>query len=153
MILTRRSALTVLGSLAAIRPASAQGRPPMLVHKDPNCGCCAGWVTHVRAAGFTVKVEETADMDAVKARLGVPDALASCHTAEIGGYLIEGHVPVAEIARLLAERPRAVGLAVPDMPVGSPGMEVPGRRPDTYRVVLFAPGQSDYARYRGTERI
>ena len=153
MILTRRNVLATLGATALAAPAWAQARPSMLVHKDPNCGCCTGWVTHVRAAGFTVKVEETADMDTVKARLGVPEALASCHTAEIDGYLIEGHVPAAEIARLLAERPRALGLAVPDMPVGSPGMEVSGRRPDTYRVVLFGPGQSDYARYRGAERI
>ena len=153
MILTRRTALAALAAVAMPKPAWAQTRPPMLVHKDPNCGCCAGWVKHVRNAGFNAEVRETADMDAVKARLGIPDALASCHTAEIDGYLIEGHVPAGEIVRLLAERPRALGLAVPDMPVGSPGMEVPGRQPDTYQVVLFGPGQSVYARYRGAERI
>lgn len=153
MILTRRNVLATLGAAVLAAPAWAQARPAMLVHKDPNCGCCAGWVKHVRAGGFTVEVRETANMEQVKARLGIPEALASCHTAEIDGYLVEGHVPAAEIARLLAERPRALGLAVPDMPVGSPGMEVPGTKPDTYDVVLFGPGQSTYASYRRAERI
>ncbi len=154
MILTRRKAVALLGSAALPRLAWAQADRPILVHKDPNCGCCKGWVKHVQAAGFRAEVTETADMDAVKTRLGVPDALASCHTAEIGGYVIEGHVPAAEIRRILAERPRATGLAVPGMPVGSPGMEVPDARSDTYDVVLFGPaGQTSYARYRGAECI
>ncbi|GGH19451.1 metal-binding protein [Alsobacter metallidurans] len=153
MPVTRRNALAAIGSVVLASPSWAQGRPPMLVHKDPNCGCCAGWVKHVRAAGFTVDVRETATLDAVKARLGIPEPLASCHTAEIGGYLVEGHVPAAEILRLLAERPRALGLAVPDMPLGSPGMEAPGAKPDAYQVILFGPGQHVYARYRGAERI
>ncbi|MGZ5339751.1 MAG: DUF411 domain-containing protein, partial [Thermoleophilaceae bacterium] len=93
-------------------------------------------------------------MNAYKLRLGVPAALASCHTAEVGGYVIEGHVPAAEIERLLTERPQAAGLAAPGMPVGSPGMEVPGMAPDSYDLVLFGPsGQSRFARYRGDLRI
>ncbi|MBD2746600.1 DUF411 domain-containing protein [Microvirga sp. BT688] len=124
--------------------------PKMVVTKDPNCGCCTGWVKHVQAAGFNVEVVESAEVNRLKARLGVPEALASCHTAEIGGYVIEGHVPPAAIKRLLAEKPDGKGLAVPGMPVGSPGMEVEGMEPDTYEVVLFGPsGQRTYARYIG----
>jgi hypothetical protein len=124
--------------------------PKMVVTKDPNCGCCSGWVKHVRAAGFDVEVLESSEVNRLKVRLGVPEALASCHTAEIGGYVIEGHVPPAAIKRLLAEKPDGKGLAVPGMPVGSPGMEVEGVEPDTYEVVLFGPsGQRTYARHTG----
>lgn len=109
----------------------------MTVYKDPNCGCCAEWVKHVRKAGFTVTVRDTADMAAVKASFGVPEALHSCHTAKVGAYTIEGHVPADLIRRLLAEQPAgARGLAVPGMPVGSPGMEM-GDRKDPYEIVLF----------------
>ncbi|MHB2166455.1 DUF411 domain-containing protein [Alsobacter sp. R-9] len=153
MSLSRRTALAALGATLLSRSAWAAGLPPMRVHKDPNCGCCTGWVEHVRAAGFPVDVLTETNMDAIKLRLGVPAALSSCHSAEVDGYVIEGHVPAAEIIRLLAERPRALGLAVADMPVGSPGMEVPGARPDVYPVVLFGSGQSIYARYRGGQRI
>jgi hypothetical protein len=107
------------------------------VHKDPTCGCCSGWVQHLQNAGFVTKVLDTGDIDAVKKRLGVPDDLAACHTAEVAGYIIEGHVPAAALRRFLAERPNATGLAVPGMPVGSPGME--GGRPEKYDVVLFTP--------------
>jgi hypothetical protein len=131
-------------------PLAQEALPKMVVTKDPNCGCCTGWVKHVRAAGFTVEVIESSELNRLKTRLGVPDALASCHTAEIGGYVIEGHVPPAAIKRLLAEKPAGKGLAVPGMPVGSPGMEVEDVEPDTYEVVLFGPsGQRTYARYTG----
>lgn len=153
MSLSRRRVLAVLASASLAGPVRAQSRPTMLVHKDPNCGCCGEWVKHVRAAGFTVTVIETRDLRAVKTRRRVPPALESCHTAEIDGYVIEGHVPPAEIVRLLAERPHAIGLAVPDMPVGSPGMEVAGVEPETYEVILFGAGESTYARYRGAQRI
>ncbi len=153
IMLDRRSVLFGIGSLVLARTAMAQQRPAMVVHKDPTCGCCTAWVKHVEAAGFAATVRETSTMDAVKARLGVPAGLASCHTAEIDGYVIEGHVPAAEIVRLLAERPRALGLAVADMPIGSPGMEVQGARPESYDVVLFGAGQSVYARYRGVQRL
>ncbi len=129
---------------------AAETLPKMVVTKDPNCGCCTGWVKHVRAAGFDVDVVESSEINQLKTRLGVPQDLASCHSAEIGGYVIEGHVPPVVIKRLLAERPNARGLAVPGMPVGSPGMEVEGMDPDTYEVVLFGPsGQRAYARFRG----
>jgi hypothetical protein len=126
----------------------------MIVTKDPNCGCCEAWVDHSRAAGFAVEVIDSAEMSRHKHELGVPPALASCHTAEVDGYVIEGHVPAGAIKRLLVARPRAAGLAVPGMPVGSPGMEVPGVEPDTYAVILFgADGQRAFARYRGDREL
>lgn len=153
-MISRRAVVTALlaSSLPLLhRPAAAVSLPGMLVSKDPSCGCCGAWVEHVRAAGFSVEVVETPEINRIKTRLGVPQALASCHTAEIGGYVIEGHVPADTIKRLLAEKPSAKGLAVPGMPIGSPGMEVSGAEPDTYEVVLFGPaGQRPYARFKGT---
>lgn len=129
--------------------ALAAGFPEVAVTKDPTCGCCEKWVAHMRKAGFTVTVTE-GPVNPVKARLGVPRDLASCHTAQVDGYAIEGHVPAGAIKRLLAERPSGVGLAVPGMPSGSPGMEVDGMEPATYDVLLFGPeGRSTFARYRG----
>ncbi|WP_230533349.1 DUF411 domain-containing protein [Microvirga roseola] len=156
--LSRRSLIAGLGATsAAICVASARAAdtlPKMIVTKDPNCGCCSAWVDHIRAAGFPVDVVESPEMNRVKARFGVPQALASCHTAEIGGYVIEGHVPADSIKRLLAEKPKAKGLAVPGMPVGSPGMDVAGVEPDTYEVMLFGPeGQRTFARYTGSRAI
>jgi len=153
-MLARRPIPTFLGTagaVLAIRPALAEGvLPKLVVSKDPSCGCCGGWVDDMRAAGFPVEVITTAQVNRVKMRPGVPQDLASCHTAEVGGYVIEGHVPADAIKRLLAERPPAKGLAVPGMPVGSPGMEVEGGPPDTYEVVLFGPsGQITFARYHG----
>lgn len=114
----RRSFLG-FGLAAAALPVgmarAAQG-PALEVWKDASCGCCEGWVRHMRAAGFEATVRDAADMQEVKAANGVPDALQSCHTASVGGYVIEGHVPAADVRRLLAERPRAKGLAAPGMP-------------------------------------
>lgn len=110
----------------------------MIVHKDPNCGCCEKWIEHVRAAGFTVDVRNESDMNPIKERLGVPYGKGSCHTAEVGGYVIEGHVPAEDILRLLAEKPDARGLTVPGMPAGSPGMELPDGRVQAYAVELIA---------------
>jgi hypothetical protein len=153
--LTRR-AFTVVGISLPFWPALARAAtalPVMKVTKDPNCGCCAGWVDYLRENGFRIEVAESADLQPLKQRLGVPDALQSCHTAEIGGYVIEGHVPSEPIRRLLTERPQAIGLAVPGMPASSPGMDVPGSN-DAYDVVLFARGtQRRYARYRGRSAI
>jgi hypothetical protein len=133
---------------------AVEALPRMTVTRDPNCGCCGLWVEHVKSAGFPVEVVEAADLAPLKARLGVPEALMSCHTAEIGGYVVEGHVPAEAIKRLLAERPQAKGIAVVGMPVGSPGMEVPGRSPEIYEVVLFAAdGQRVFKRYRGLQQI
>ena len=127
-------------------PAST-AEADVVVYKSPSCGCCGGWVDHMRANGFTVAVKERDDLTPVKARLGVPDSLQSCHTAEVGGYVVEGHVPAADIRRLLTERPRARGLAVPGMPAGSPGMGDGGHR-EAYQVILFGDGgHSVYARY------
>lgn len=130
---------TVLSAAAlAAAPGSAQSAPQVSVAKTPTCGCCTAWVEHMQEAGFEV---ETTDMTmtglvARKTELGVDPRLASCHTATVGGYVIEGHVPAADVRRLLAERPEAIGLAVPGMPVGSPGMEYGDRR-DPYDTLLL----------------
>jgi len=105
------------------------------VYKDPSCGCCKEWVKHIRAAGFVATVHDTEDMATVKSSMGVPDSLQSCHTARVGNYVIEGHVPADVMIKLLKEKPPALGLAVPGMPSGSPGME--GGRVDRYDVMLF----------------
>ena len=157
-MLDRRRFLTVLGAsgaaLLAGQAFAQTALPKVVVTKDPNCGCCGGWVEHMKAAGFSVEVVTTPQVNRVKARLGVPDALASCHTAEVGGYVIEGHVPADAVKRLLAEKPQARGLAVPGMPIGSPGMEVEGADPDTYDVVLFgASGRTAFARYEGARLL
>lgn len=112
------------------------GQPTMHVHKTATCGCCSVWIEHVRDAGFRVEAVDVEDLGPVKARLGVPYAKGSCHTAEIGGYLVEGHVPVEDIRRLLAERPDARGLVLPGMPLGSPGMEMPDGRRQAFTVEL-----------------
>ena len=133
---------------------AAEILPKMTVTRDPNCGCCGGWVAHVKAAGFPVEVIEAPDLAPLKARLGVPDALISCHTAGVGSYVVEGHVPASAIKRLLLEQPQATGLAVARMPAGSPGMEVSGTPPEVYQVVLFGPGsQHVFARYRGSQAL
>jgi hypothetical protein len=154
MKISRRSLLVGLTSTSLVSafPASAQAAKPLVkVTKDPSCGCCGAWVDHVRKAGFPVEVIESAEVNRLKVRLGVPQDLASCHTAEVGGYVIEGHVPAEAIKRLLAEKPQAKGLAVPGMPVGSPGMEVKGVEDEVYEVVLVGPSsQTTFARYRGT---
>ena len=113
--------------------------PPakLTVFKSPTCGCCSKWVDHVKAAGFTVEVHDEEEMDPVKDRLGVPPDLRSCHTAQLEGYLIEGHVPAEDIKRLLAGRPKLAGLAVPGMPKSTPGMAVPGEPAEAYTVVSF----------------
>ncbi len=140
-------AVVLLGS-----PAVAQGRPAITVWKNRNCGCCAGWVEHLRRDGFVATVIETSDVQTFKAQRGVPAELASCHTAEIAGYTIEAHVPAYAIQRLLAEKPFGLGLAVPGMPIGSPGME--GGRPEAYDVVLFGHGaQRRFARFVGEKPV
>jgi hypothetical protein len=148
---TRRALLAGLAAgVFGVRPLAAKPAPLVKVWKDPSCGCCSGWVEHLRRSAFTVAVIDTADLAAVKAALGVPGELASCHTAKIESYVIEGHVPAAAIRRLLAERPAALGLAVPGMPIGSPGME--GGPPQLYEVVLFgAASTTVYGRFIGTE--
>lgn len=114
----------------------------MTVYKSPACGCCAKWIEHVRAHGFAVKTIDTDELMAVKARAGVPDALGSCHTAMIGGYVVEGHVPAADIAKLLREKPRARGIAVAGMPMGSPGMEHGGHKEPFVTMLIGKDGKA-----------
>ena len=109
--------------------------PPVNVFKTPTCGCCGKWVDHLKANGFEPKVTDVQSTAEYRKQYGVPEQLLSCHTATVGGYTIEGHVPAADIHRLLKQRPKATGLAVPGMPMGSPGME--GARRDAYSVLLF----------------
>lgn len=148
-LFTRRSALGLTAALLAFpRGAVSADGAMVLVHKDPSCGCCSGWVRHLKEAGFAVKVDETTNLHAVRTRLGVPPDLAACHTAEVSGYVLEGHVPAAAVRQLLEKRPNAVGLSVPGMPVGSPGME--GGAPEKYEVVLFGTsGRQTFMRFLG----
>jgi hypothetical protein len=151
--LTRRSALFAAGaSFLQTSTLFASEKAVITVHRDPSCGCCSGWVRHLQNAGFNTKVLDVRDLDAVKRRLGVPDDLAACHTAEVAGYVIEGHVPAAALKRFLAEKPNATGLAVPGMPIGSPGME--GGKPEKYDVVLFGPdGRWTYMSFVGERSV
>ena len=137
---------------AGTLPLQAQTLPLVDVWKDPDCGCCNEWVKHLQANGFRVKTHDQGNTAARK-RLGLPDALGSCHTATVGNYVVEGHVPARDIQRLLREKPKALGLAVPGMPVGSPGMDGPeyrGRK-DRYNVLLVATDGSTrvYQSYNG----
>lgn len=125
---------TALG--AACSRAAPTGAPIVTVYKSPTCQCCSKWVEHLRASGFAVEPHNETAMNPLKTRLGVSQPLWSCHTAVVGDYVIEGHVPAEDIRRLLAEKPKGRGLAVPGMPIGSPGMEA-GERRDPYDVVLF----------------
>jgi hypothetical protein len=156
-LITRRTFLAGVAVPIVLSSGSkgwAQDLPRMTVTKDPTCGCCSGWVEHIKAAGFPVKIVETGEMNRVKARLGAPRHLAACHTAEVEAYVIEGHVPAKAIRRLLAERPQVKGLAVPGMPVGSPGMEVEGAPPEPYDVIAFGPtGETHFARFKGADPV
>jgi hypothetical protein len=130
------AAVSVLGPAVAFAAVPT----PITVYKDPSCGCCTKWVTHLRASGFAPTAKDRTDMDSLKDSLGVPVALRSCHTAVAGKYVFEGHVPAADVKKLLASPPKGVlGLAVAGMPAGSPGMEVPGRT-DKYDVIAFGTG-------------
>lgn len=140
MILTRRAMMAGTASFAASAPfaATAEDASAMHVLKDLNCGCCSAWIEILRRDGFTVTTERSFGTLLIQHKLenGIPEEMASCHTGEIEGYMIEGHVPAADIRRLLAERPDAVGLAVPGMPYGSPGMGPEDRR-EAYDVFLI----------------
>jgi hypothetical protein len=138
----RRFLLGSLGGLLSLTAlgTSAATATRVTVYKNPSCGCCGGWVEHMKSNGFEVRVIEVADVAPHRQRLGVPEALGSCHTAEVGGYAIEGHVPAADVRRLLRERPKARGLAVPAMVPGSPGMS---GAPVAYATLIFdASGKS-----------
>ena len=125
---------TALAMSLCIPLAAMAAAPVIDVFKSESCGCCTGWVEHLKANGFTTRVKNIDNPSDYRERGGIPDHLGSCHTGMVGGYAIEGHVPASEIKRLLAEKPKAKGLAVPGMPLGSPGME--GPRKDPYDVLL-----------------
>ena len=125
--------IAIAATLGATKATAAA--PVIDVYKDPTCGCCGKWAVHLRKDGFAVNVHDIDDVDAFRARAGVPAALASCHTALVDGYVVEGHVPAADIRKFLAERPKARGLAVPGMPAGAPGMDAP--HASGYDVLLF----------------
>ena len=124
--------LTTLGGISTAVAADDE----VVMYKDPNCGCCGKWAEHMRSAGFAVKEVASARMELVKQEAGVPEALGSCHTAKVGGYVVEGHVPAADVRRMLAEKPAIRGLSAPGMPLGSPGMEGPYPA-ERYDVVSF----------------
>ena len=135
----------VVAAAAALSPAAgAQSKAPapkpvmMAVYKTPTCGCCAKWVEHMKQNGFTVHVTDMNDLSTIKTKHGVPSRLQSCHTAVVNGYVVEGHIPAADVKRLLKEKPAVAGLALPGMPQGSPGMEAPPQIvPPPYDVLTF----------------
>ena len=120
--------------------AQRDQKPTIEVFKTPTCGCCRIWVEHLRSNGFTVHTTDLDDLSGIKTKHGVPSKLQSCHTGVVNGYVVEGHVPAADIQRMLMERPKVAGLAVPGMPIGSPGMEVKGVTPQPYDVMAFEKG-------------
>ena len=150
MIDRRRAAMMLLGTATFAtagwsRAAAPSAKPrAMTVYRDSGCGCCVAWARIAERAGYKVTLVERGDMTALKAKLGVPGALRSCHTSVVGGYAIEGHVPLAAVARLVAAKPKGViGIAVPGMPRGSPGMEMPDGSADRFTVLAFdAAGKS-----------
>jgi hypothetical protein len=151
---TRRSILAAsLGAaaLGVLGVAQAHRATRVEVYKSPSCGCCTEWVKHMRANGFEVRAHEVSDVDSIRRRLGVPAELVSCHTAIVEGYAIEGHVPAADVKRLLKERPKAIGLAAPGMPQDAPGMDLKTGEP--YDVLLVArDGRHKVFRHYGPKR-
>jgi hypothetical protein len=140
----------IAAAVALAAPITATAVQSIAIYRDPGCGCCEEWARRVRSAfGGQVRMVDDANRIALKKRLGVPADLSSCHTAVINGMTFEGHVPIADMKRALAQRPKGVsGLAVAGMPIGSPGMEVPGRAADSFAVVAFGPGgQRIFARH------
>ena len=126
--------ISVLGGFALSQKVSAE--PQMTVYKSPTCGCCSKWIKHMEENGFQIKAVDVLEMNIVKEKYGINRELASCHTAVIEGYVIEGHVPAFDVKRLLSEKPEVLGLSVPGMPVGTPGMEM-GDRVDRYSVIAI----------------
>lgn len=131
------AAATPAAPVTASGPATVAALPTMTVYKSPSCGCCKNWIDHVKAAGFQVEVHDMDDVTPIKDEAGVPATARSCHTAIVGGYTIEGHVPAETIVRLLREQPKVAGLSVPGMPTGAPGMEMPGQPADRYDVLSY----------------
>jgi hypothetical protein len=140
--MVRRIGIAIAALMLASGAAWAQRdqKPTIDVYKTSTCGCCRIWVEHLRSSGFTVRTTDVDDLSDIKAKHGVPSRLQSCHTGVVDGYVVEGHVPAADIQRMLKERPKVAGLAVPGMPIGSPGMEVKGVSPQPYDVMAFEKG-------------
>jgi hypothetical protein len=136
LVLAAAVLVTVAAASGLARGAAQQALPAVTVYKDPNCGCCSLWVRHMEQSGFTVTAHDTADMPAIRAKHGVPAHVQSCHMGVVAGYVIEGHIPADDVKRLLTERPKVKGIAVPGMPVGSPGMEQ-GNVRHAYSVLTF----------------
>lgn len=133
----RRRLLLATLALLPLGARAQSPAPAIEVYKSPSCGCCKDWIKHLQANGFTnLRVHDTGN-SAARSRLGMPSKFGSCHTATVDGYVLEGHVPAADVKRLLKDRPAVLGLAVPGMPIGSPGMEVPGVKPAAYNVMSF----------------
>ena len=137
----------LLAAVLGSTPVLAQTNAPVEVYKSPSCGCCGKWAEHMRQNGFKVNVHEVDDVPAARKKLGMPDKLASCHTAKIGNYVFEGHVPAADVQRLLKEQPKALGLAVPSMPPGSPGMDIPNSPPYQTLIVQADGSTSVFAQH------
>lgn len=146
---SRRALL--IGLPLAVLAAAAQAAPErrMTAYKTPWCGCCGGWIAHMRQAGWTVEVIEREDLAPIRAQHGITDQLASCHTAVVDAYVIEGHVPAGDVDRLLRERPAARALSAPGMPAGSPGMEATGRQPYTTILILSDGSTRVFGRHNG----
>jgi hypothetical protein len=139
-VFVAQAAGLALGALGARRLWAGSGTEAgtaITVYKSATCGCCAKWVDHLRASGFAPEVHDEENMDAIKDEMGVPKGVRSCHTALLGRYLVEGHVPASDLRRLLSDRPAVAGLAVPGMPKSAPGMAAPGDTPEAYEVVGF----------------
>lgn len=150
-----RSMLAGMLALTALTGiVHAQSQSIMTVYKDANCGCCEGWVDHMRKSGFNIVVHNVDDMSEVKTKHGVAASLAGCHTAVIDGYVVEGHVPAQAVKKLLADHPEAIGIAAPGMPMGSPGMDGPGIEPEAFDVLLFNKDKADrFGTYKGASEI
>lgn len=146
MIINKSLRLAI--AAAALAVGSAANAAALTVYKSASCGCCTKWVEHVEKHGFTVKVVNVEDVMAVKAKAGIPDKLASCHTSMVGGYVVEGHVPAADIKKLLAQKPKAKGIAVAGMPIGAPGMEHGDHREPFETVLIKIDGSTaSFARH------
>lgn len=145
-------ALCVAVACGCSKTTGAPRGPLIVVFKNESCGCCKLWVAHLESAGFTAQVHDIDNLGPIKERVGIPYGMGACHTAEVGGYFVEGHVPAEDIERLLREKPDAKGLTVPGMPMGSPGMEVPSHQVQAYDVLLVAKDgtTSVYAHHPGT---
>lgn len=135
--MNRIAALFVSLILFSSCQSRQEALPEVSVYKTPTCGCCSLWVDHMREAGFTVKTTDLNDLHPIKNQFGVHHEIESCHTAVVGGYIVEGHVPADVVRKMLTEKPDIAGITVPGMPIGSPGMEVEGRPADRYNIIAF----------------